>query len=317
MLKWIVTASALLAFTTAARADISADLKFCAGLSASKERLACYDAAARIEKHGERKAAALPVRPAPVANAMAYSPTPVLPKSPFNGAYIGATGGWDVATAPIYDLPNRSFVVPIPETVSGAKVGLLGGYNVTSDRMLIGFEGRWQHNFSVATTSSRYSTAAQPLPFVTYSPERQFTVSSTITDITRLSHPDQVDFSLRGGIIFGDLLVFGKVGVGAESTKIIYTKDARQNVQCISPIAHPFDQFGRSSVTGCAATANGTVTSSSQNSINPIAVFGGGIEYNYGDVFARIEAEMIAHFLGDYGTPGYTPAANFTIGYRF
>jgi hypothetical protein len=35
-----------------ARAEVSEDLKFCAALKSSKERLGCYDAAMRIGKPG-------------------------------------------------------------------------------------------------------------------------------------------------------------------------------------------------------------------------------------------------------------------------
>lgn len=324
MLKWVVAASVLVGTAAGARAEISQDLKFCAGLKISKERLACYDAAARIEGRKdlqvERAGTAVMPRTA-TSNAMAYAPPPVATRSRFDGAYVGVTGGWDIAATTLRDPTYSLYYFPeIPsDAIAGAKVGLVGGYNVTIDRMLVGMEGRWQHNYSVATASNGYSSAGQTPPFVTYNSINSFTVLDSSINTTRLSHPDQLDFSVRAGILFGDLMVFGKVGAGIESTKMTYTADRRQAVDCVSPIIQPVTMYGytNSQVTGCAATANGTITSSSRNSINPVAIFGGGVEYNYGNVFARIEAEMIAHFVSDYGASGYTPGANFTVGYRF
>lgn len=322
MLKWIVVAGAAAGLITPAQAEISQDLKFCAGLKNSTERLACYDAAARIEKRDNRELVTRPITRTPASNAMAYSPAqaPAPKKSRFEGAYVGFTAGYDIPATALRDPPYPYYYSDPPaDAIGGVKVGLVGGYNVTIDRLLLGIEGRWQHNYSVATATGGSSWGAQTIPFVTYNPSLPFTILESNINTTRLSHPDQLDFSVRAGVLFGDLMLFGKVGAGIESTRLSYTNDRRQSVQCVSPIIQLLTVSGYtySQVIGCSATVNGTITRTSVNSINPIAVFGGGIEYDFGNVFARVEAEMIAHLVSGSGTSSYTPAANFTVGYRF
>lgn len=335
------TSTVVLLSLGAAKADISADLKFCAGLKSSPERLACYDAAARIERHADQKVVAHTsfALPVPAANAMAYLP-PTEPQSRFDGAYVGVTAGYDIPTASPSTIAESYYTTPsVPDgSISGAKLGLVAGYNATSGPLLLGFEARATYNFNESSGSetSRYypSVSSYPIrtpPFITQQAQCQecnfdnwpttaspYQVSSSVEVTSRASRPWQVDFAPRFGFVVQDWLFFAKAGVGVEVAHRSAIIDNTASVTCTDPIVErrrPSADVLQIAVVGCAATTNGTKTVSVANSIVPTAIVGFGVERNFGDYFARAEAEVTAHLVS--GNTYYTPAVNFTAGYRF
>lgn len=327
MLKTILAASAaVFIFSGTAHADISADLKFCAGLKVSKERLACYDAAARIEKHSDRKVVTRTVPAAPVSNAMAYSPPPALPKSRFDGAYVGVTAGYEI---PMTAARNGwTYSVP-PDSLSGPKFGAVVGYNVTSDRFLAGIELRGQYLNSNNSASSLYKYGSPNLPHLLGGCYGCTPTSGTMTwpgsinlNTSQLQKLEidrrwQADISVRGGVIVQDWLIFAKAGLGAEETRTRYTMDQSGSKNCINPIVtlETIGMLTNYIATGCGSISSGPVTVSTSWQLTPIAIFGLGVERNFGDYFARAEAEMTAHLVS--GGAYYTPSVNLTAGYRF
>src|SRR5262245_47935910 len=99
-LLFLATAASVVAIGFPATAEVSADLVFCSRLKDTRERIACYDAAARIAERGAARSTvsgrsgAAPAL-APIDSYAANFPlkaTPVPPQRGFQGAY-GAIGG--------------------------------------------------------------------------------------------------------------------------------------------------------------------------------------------------------------------------------
>ncbi len=309
-----------------AKADISADLKFCAGLSISKERLACYDAAARIEKRADRKVATRAAPSLSALNAMAYSLPAVPPKLRFDGAYAGVTAGYEFAMTAAksgwnYDVPQDS--------LRGPRFGAAAGYNVTSDRLLAGIELRGQY-LNARNSASSLSGFGNPTlphflgscwgcgqgPSATTWPGA-ISLNSSVLQNIEISRRWQADISVRGGVVIQDWLIFAKAGLGAEETRSVYTMDQSGSKTCNSPTvsAQQSGQMTNYYATGCSSIVSGPVTISTSWQLTPIAIFGMGVERNFGDYFARAEAEMTAHLVS--GGAYYTPSVNLTAGYRF
>jgi hypothetical protein len=142
---------------------------------------------------------------------------PTVPfKMGFAGAYIAATGGYDLS-APGQTDQNANFNNPLTsfDTIRGGKIGGLIGYNATSDRLLLGFEARAQYAFGADANSSSYSYS-NPLPVnlgtcfgcgpgAYQAGPTPLVQAETFTE--RISRPFSGDFSLRAGIIFDDWLI--------------------------------------------------------------------------------------------------------------
>jgi len=337
MLKAIFAASAVVfMFTGLARADISADLKFCAGLKISKERLACYDAAARIEERSEQKMLARPASPAPLPKALTYTPPATPTQSGFDGFYVAAAAGYDIATTksesrPYFAGPGNDFsLFTPPDSVKGAKLGLVGGYNSSSGPLLLGLEARGTYTFSSASsqavntlpdtrlpTQIGWCTWGECIPFST----QPLLLSSQVRKQLRLERPWQFDASTRFGVISGANLFFSKIGVGVEETASISVDDRSGVTTCPNPVTalQQAPTFlpgnGPMMALSCGAISTGSIQTSITRTYSPVALFGIGIERNFGDYFARIEAEMTAHLVS--GGAYYTPSVNLTAGYRF
>jgi hypothetical protein len=134
-------AACLLTFShSEAHAGISEDLTFCSSLKNSKERLACYDAAARIEKRKSTRS---------LSHTAVSAPPPSTPPSPkkFHGGYVVGLGGYDFGG----DNPgSRAFVAPTLPMMQGALFGGAAGWNFQSEGVLFGIEGRAFYSMSKA-----------------------------------------------------------------------------------------------------------------------------------------------------------------------
>lgn len=316
-----------------ANAGISDDLRFCSSLKNSKERLACYDAAARIENHKPAIPARMRLDATPATKP---APHPVATKSPFDGAYVGIVGGYDfnVSDPYVYDLPlGASFPIVPDNSIRGGKIGGTIGYNLTSGPILAGFEARAFYNFGDASQSVTHRYPGTELPYISswswcsspcvYDPRMDptsYAVSSTNTYTLKRSRPWQADFSVRTGLIFDDWLVYARTGLGFEQTEAVTTNDNTASVTCNSPIVEhrrPNPNELAIAIVGCApgGTSHGAVSTTVTRSYNPTAILGAGFERNFGQWFARVEGEMMVHFADGYTY--YSPSANMAIGYRF
>ncbi|WFU54651.1 hypothetical protein QA639_34455 [Bradyrhizobium pachyrhizi] len=233
-----------------AHADISNDLKFCAGLASGKERLACYDAAARIEERSNAVQQHAAIPPSSAINPKRAIPTASRPVGRFDGGYIGGTIGYDinltsagtVSNAYPYPYFLNSYPNVPSDSVHGSKLGLLAGYNATSGPLLIGFEARYQYNFNRTSASATNDHGRTSLPFTTLSLTcyacdqsfldnypinniSQFNLRSITTSKIELSRPQQADVSFRAGITHEDWLLFSKIGLGAEEVVSVSTTD--------------------------------------------------------------------------------------------
>jgi hypothetical protein len=267
-------------------------------------------------------------------------------KSRFDGFYAGATAGYDIPTDKTwtertwgdYRFVDRGYYVPhVPESaIGGPKLGIVSGYNTTSGSLLFGFEARAQYNFNQTNAATTNAVPGQQLPYLysaescngceksfidnypNYAPSNYW-LSSSETQTVRLSRPWQIDMSIRGGVILQDWLVFGKVGLGMEASRTVSVDDYSASVVCNSPVTmrtRPNAYTVKDYIVGCGSpTTGGQITQTITNSINPTAIFGIGAERNFGNYFARAEAEMTAHLVS--GSTYYTPAVNVTAGVRF
>lgn len=314
--------------STTARADISKDLKFCSGLQSPKERLACYDAAARIESGAAKSSAHIPLaslKPKPITPAEART---IQQSSSFNGTYVALGSGYDFNVATATSYPN----VPL-DSLYGPKLGLIVGHNAVSGPLLIGFEGRAQYDFAKSSASHYLGSVNYALPHMTswmwcgscdnnylnnypFPGNTPVTLTSSTNTTMQIKRPWMADFSVRAGMLFGDLLIYSRLGAGFEQTERTVTNDQSSSSVCNNPIyarSRPGPQEVRIDLTGCGSITGGPITVDKTISYDPIVTLGFGFERNIGPVFIRGEAEMINHLYSGY----YTPAANIAAGYRF
>ncbi|SEM52890.1 outer membrane beta-barrel protein [Bradyrhizobium sp. OK095] len=138
----------LLLFTSEAKAAIPEDLAACSRLKNGTERLACFDAAVGMEKHGSTS------RPPPIAKAIDTAASPRRARK-WDGAFVGI----GAAAASIKSNSNGSLtsdpggdpnVIVGGETVSslsnsakgsGAGVDLRAGYMTQISSLLLGVQG--------------------------------------------------------------------------------------------------------------------------------------------------------------------------------
>jgi hypothetical protein len=284
-MKSFLALAALAGSCLPAVAEVSADLKFCGGLESKAERLACYDAAARI---ASRPAAARPTaRAAPLnaqaavpAKAPAFEPPPA--RNPFDGYYAAVGGGYGVGS-------GRDGVVAGPLEISGIALTSTAGPNVTAALGrniafgwgIVGLEidARW--------AAEKGAGVVSPIDF-----------QNVGTPLLSYSYKDDagVHGAIRVGATFDDLLIFAKAGLGATRVTESFTADERNVRRCL--VLGPSGCV----VVGPASTL-GTVQTSSWL---PSAIFGVGLEKNWGPVFARLGADLEAfnHATTSAAAPG-------------
>lgn len=218
-------------------------------------------------------------------------------KSRFEGTYAGVTGGYDFATtdtrqavAPAY-IQNYYPGLTYPEiprnSLQGAKVGVLSGYNSTAGDVLVGIEARGQYQFAKAQRASEYH----------YASDFTWIGSADIGFNNKRQREWQFDLVGRLGLIRGDWLVFGKLGLGIEQA--VAKNYTETTVSCAAWMI-------------CIPQTYHSAYSNTARKWVGYGIVGAGVERNFGPIFARLEGELIAHELSYY-----TPAANLTLGYRF
>jgi hypothetical protein len=276
----IVSACALAVcamWNAAAKAEVSDDLKFCGGLKSGAERLACYDAAARI---AARPVTVRPARAAPPAmDAQAALPgkafaAPAAPvRNPFDGYYAAIGGGYGVGSG----RDTFEIIGPITRaggaltSVQGPNLSFVVGRNIAIGWGLVGIEldARWSNERATSATDS-------------------FGYFNNLVTPGRSSYTSNNDAgihaSLRLGATFDDLLLFAKAGVGATRIAETFTADERGAQYCI--------MFG---INACdVLSPPGTLRSIKTASWVPSANFGVGVEKNWGSVYGRLSADLEA-----------------------
>lgn len=248
----------------------------------------------------------------------------------FDGAYVGITGGYDFSTPGQQTaIGNLSPLLSSVDDIKGGKTGGIIGYNVTSGRLLLGFEGRAQYAFSDDSRSASY-VVGLPLPLFLGScygcssgsvTTSAFSLPGSVTYSDAVSHPFSGDFSFRAGIVFDqDWLIYGRAGVGAEQNKLVTKSDSTNSSTCVAPIitARPVTGGFIYNVTGCGSVVQGTLVTTTLTSVSPTVALAGGVERNFGPIFARVEGELLIHFPSFIANQAYySPSVNVALGYRF
>jgi hypothetical protein len=262
----------------AANAEVSDDLKFCGSLKSGAERLACYDAAARI---ASRPAAARPVARATPLDAHAAAPTkapafalePV--RNPFDSYYVAIGGGYGVGTRRDASL-SGNFTSGFPDamslpTTAGASADFAVGRNLVFGWGMVGLEldGRFGGEGGGSTAAS--------LPFLS-------ATSGAAISSYKYRNDAGVHAAIRTGVVFDDLLIFGKAGLGASRIRENFTSDERGILVTVCPAPGPC--FFNPTTPGL----NSIVIASWL----PSAIFGLGVEKNWGSVFGRFGADFEA-----------------------
>ncbi|MDB5550648.1 MAG: hypothetical protein JWL86_632 [Rhizobium sp.] len=301
-------------FPCTANAGASEDLTFCGGLKSGHERLACFDAAARIAARP-----ALAKKDAPLPSPAVYDAQAAIPARPpigpptgvsqFAGFYAAIGGGYGVGSG------RGAFVNSGFGTASfygdnsqgGHIAAAVGGNIVTSSGLLVGleFDGRYEgeRGYPTGQTTSFLGGNA---PAASYEFRSDAAVHAAI----------------RVGSTFDDLLIFAKAGIGAVRFKEALSYDER-------PINVPL--CGGGSFYPCLPVGSVLTAGSFQSATwLPSAIFGVGAEKNWGPIFGRVGAEFEAvnlqstniiagHASGYSSSPQITWASRGSamIGYRF
>lgn len=191
--KLAATAVTVTVVSTPALAGISDDLKFCAGLTSSKERLACYDAAARIENAAKPTPARTPAstavqrQPSPLdAQAAIVTKAPIAPPRNWQGFYLGANGGWARGDT---------------GGTEGWLAGAHAGYNAQSGQIVVGLV------IDAAFADIKRSETVIVPTFRPFGPPSN-TITTTDTKIDFLGTA-----RAKLGFDFGDFLLYGTGGL--------------------------------------------------------------------------------------------------------
>lgn len=316
---------------TEANAGISEDLTFCSNLKSSKERLACYDAAARIEKRKSTRS---------LSHTAVSAPPPSTPPSPkkFYGGYVVGLGGYDFGG----DHPGSSpFARPTLPMMQGALAGAAAGWNFQSEGLLFGIEGRAFYSMSKAKRSDSFVRSPISFPSwtgwcqsfgdpfcTTNASAPQFPFGLTYREAYSLTNTLErtaaFDASARFGGVIDDVLIYAKIGGGAEMIRSTTVADSTARLTCNNPVSVVVPtgpDSGNAYVVGCGSITGGSVAVITTNSIQPYLTAGIGLEKNFGKLFARMEGEMQTHFMppgiNGLGAVYYTTQVTAGLGYRF
>ncbi len=271
--SWIALyAVAIGAFSTTATAAPSTDLVFCSKMQNKAERIACYDAAARIAETKlrsnptvvARPVTTVPVQPAHDAYASKAPALVETRRNPFHGAYAAIGGSYGLSSDrnsfSSFSSPPVFTSTSVSVHPSGPSAVATIGYNLAFERWLIGIEldGRW------GAEQARISAA-----------NNVCCTLLTATQTYQYNNDAAVHVSGRIGASIDDTLIFAKLGLGGShiTEKYTYTDTVR-----------------------FAAIMKSIWV--------PSAIFGVGIEQNFGRAFARVSAELEAISAASLQTAG-------------
>lgn len=275
VMRLFLAASIAIAMLSSAFAAPSTDLVFCSKLPDKTERIACYDAAARI---AEAKPQALPktvsspaagsaaaISPA-AASTMAKAAVPPIAEPPnrFGGFYVAGGGSYGVASSRQFfvsgtTLPTSGDIAP-----SGASGVLAFGYNMpVTNHWIIGIE-----------FDARYGEESDTFTRMLPNIPTPFGLNTTMSMQHRYKYNNDMaaHMALRAGYVIDNAMVFAKLGVGA----------ARQR--------HEFSLFESITFQGFPPIE---IALASKDAVWAPSFIGGlGFEYNFGRAFARLYGEV-------------------------
>lgn len=258
-------AMAIVAAPFTAAAEVSADLVFCSKPASPRERIACYDAAARIAARGPSFVSV----PAASRDVTPYVEAPV--KNPLQGAFVAIGGSYGLSAERQVSL-GTGIALGASDLLStqGWSGRAVAGYNATAGNFLFGAEIAGRFGSEGAKFETTAIAAALP-----------FALGVGMANY-QIKNDAGVHIAARAGITFDQTLVFARAGVGASRIVESGSLDTRTLATCSA-----FGPFGN-----CLGYQNGTLTTLSNTRWLPSAVFGAGIEQNIGPFFARAEGEI-------------------------
>jgi hypothetical protein len=266
------------AFQSPARAGVSDDLVFCSKLTSAKERISCYDAAARIAANAGRidqtpQRRPAPATPSPITTQeVAAHPVSTLERTnPFQGLYAAIGGSYGFSSPRSAHVFSSNFVdFSDTLTAKGTAGRATLGYNATIGHFLFGTE--------IAGRFGNEAVSGERTALVT--PSSIFPTFGTEVTSYRIENNAGVHIAARAGFTFDQTLVFMRAGVGASHVVETAVRDQRGLTFCtFTPSL------------GCTFGPGALVTASKTNWV-PSALLGVGIEQNFGPFFARAEGEI-------------------------
>lgn len=275
----------------------STDLVFCSKLADKTERIACYDAAARIAEarpraNADREPIKQIVAPLPAAQALAKAASFVPPevvRTPFQGAYVSGGGSYGITE------PLSTGGSPLMRG-SGFSGTAAAGYNLQYDNLVLGLELSGRYGRESASASSLFIFTLNESGIVGSRTVWQFYSDAS------------VHLSARAGLAISDTLIFAQAGVGAAHTK------TQENFIGIGSICIQSTFVNGTFV--CTATMPVPSSVSRNDEWSPSFNIGVGIEQNFGRWFARAsgQAETVLYAATD---PFWTVRAKGEVGFRF
>lgn len=288
---------------TVAQAEVSADLKFCASLGSSKERLACFEAIARgttgQPPHRQLAASPPPTRAfAAAAQADLGHPrltnAPQTPNHAFAGAYAAIGGGYGTMNGRSASITSSALSyygnsVSV-DSANGASINGVAGINLPiGETGVVGieFSGRFK------------GETAERTVFTSIADNLSQTSHSTMATY-RLENKAGLHLSARAGATFEDWLIFTKAGIGATSIEEVFTLDGSQIPKTCTNYYASYQQSFCYQWIG-----PGGVSSVTTSSWVPSALLGVGVERNFGALFVRLgaDAEIFRKPLTSVSTP--------------
>jgi hypothetical protein len=249
-------------------------------------------------------------------------PNPLIAVNSFVGGYVALGGSYGVGSPRNFslgsDFTGSGFALPFSSNGSPAGwAGVAaGGYNMTFGPALVGIEldGRWGNERFAKDDGSVANTNG-------------FAPAGRISYGYSFANQAGVHLSGRLGAVFGETLVFGKVGAGASRVKDTFAADQTTATRCAS--------ISLAGTVSCVGPTVGGAGSFAQTRWVPSLLIGVGAERNLGVFFVRggVEAEMLAQdtlsitqptangwsFSGSATSPNtqWTVRANAMVGIRF
>jgi hypothetical protein len=212
--------------------------------------------------------------------------SPVLEANPFLGGYAALGGSYGVGSPRRFSVssPRNNFVgFPSDDGLSGdaSPAGWSGvavaGYNMTFGPALIGIEldGRWGEEKFTQANKAANNNGIAPVGTISYG--------------YTFKNDAGLHLSARLGAVFGDTLIFGKLGAGASRIRDEFATDQTTAIRCSS-----INVFVVPNV--CTGPTPGGTGSYAQTRWAPSLILGVGAERNIGAFFLRagVEAETLA-----------------------
>jgi hypothetical protein len=267
----VFSAAAFIATPLTAAAQASPDLVFCSKMASPRERIACYDAAARIASVGKTttRAVAAPI----ITREVADYPVNMAPmaKNPFQGAFAAIGGSYGFSNPRSANLATVGFGFSDMLSAKGWSGRAAVGYNATLGNFLFGAElaGRFGSETASVSTVSTGSTF--------------FTGNGVAFSDYQIKNDAGLHVAGRIGMTFDQTLVFMRGGVGASHISERASFDARNFSSC----TNFFNGV-------CTAFQSGILSTGAKSNWIPSAIIGAGIEQNFGAFFVRAEGEIEA-----------------------